>query len=283
MNMADSNKVVLKINYQGKNKKLDKSNPPKMVTEWNIKRIILSLALFILFITLILHFISDPAIDLNSDEMFSEKKQPPPLHLTVKPTTEMTSPVSVDNNINQTDEIVSVINSKQSSKLVAENKFNDPINHIAKQEIVANNIQATDTPIEEASVKIERVSKVKSVFKQHKNSRISRGLLTSGIINKEPMDTLGNTLKVSNKEASTVYYFTEIINMKGKILYHHWLRNGQTIFKRKINILGNRWRASTSKLIIYSQLGVWNVRLVDEQGLILNEIQFDVIKSNSNN
>ncbi len=277
--MVDSNKVVLKINYQGKNKKLDKSNPPKMVTEWNIKRIILSLALFILFITLILHFISDPAIDLNSDEMFSEKKQPPQLHLTVKPTTKMTSPVSVDNNINQTDEIVSVINSKQSSKLVAENKFNDPINHIAEQEIVANNIQATDTPIEEASVKIERVSMVKSVFKQYKNSRISRGLLTSGIINKEPMDTIGNTLKVSNKEASTVYYFTEIINMKGKILYHHWLRNGQTIFKRKINILGNRWRASTSKLIIYSQLGVWNVRLVDEQGLILNEIQFDVIQN----
>jgi hypothetical protein len=31
-------------------------------------------------------------------------------------------------------------------------------------------------------------------------------------------------------------------------------------------------------MIIYSKAGLWNVRLENEQGDILNEIQFEVIK-----
>lgn len=39
--------------------------------------------------------------------------------------------------------------------------------------------------------------------------------------------------------------------MKGQALYHYWIREGKLIYKGKINILGDRWRAATSKLISY--------------------------------
>ncbi len=49
------------------------------------------------------------------------------------------------------------------------------------------------------------------------------------------------------------------------------------MYKKEIKILGNRWRASTSKMIINSKVGVWNTRLVNKEGVILNEIKFKVV------
>ncbi len=61
--------------------------------------------------------------------------------------------------------------------------------------------------------------------------------------------------------------------MKGEILFHYWLRNGQSIYKKELNILGNRWRASTSKLISYSKTGKWRVESVNKEDVILNKIK----------
>ncbi|MCK5121765.1 MAG: DUF2914 domain-containing protein [Methylococcales bacterium] len=108
------------------------------------------------------------------------------------------------------------------------------------------------------------------------DKRIARALLTTKLNNKEPVDKITPPVIVNKSQATGIYYFTEIINMKGHALYHQWLWNDNIIFKRKINILGDRWRAATGKLITYAKQGVWRVRLVDKQGVILNEIVFKV-------
>jgi len=110
------------------------------------------------------------------------------------------------------------------------------------------------------------------------NKNVVRAVLAKGLYNKEPVGDIVLPLVLNDTAASRVFYFTEIINMKGQYLYHLWLRNGQMVYKRRIGILGNRWRASTNKLIPYSKVGSWTVRLVNEQGVILNEIQFETIK-----
>ena len=45
-----------------------------------------------------------------------------------------------------------------------------------------------------------------------------------------------------------------------------------------INILGNRWRASTRKMMQYKLIGPWQVRLVDENGGLMHEISFEVVE-----
>jgi len=118
---------------------------------------------------------------------------------------------------------------------------------------------------------------VKTTSKQIDNT-IIRSLLTTGLNNKEPIDNITSSLTATKDKAAGIYYFTEIANMKGQSLYHHWLWKDKLIYKRRIAILGNRWRAATSKLIPYSKVGDWRVRLVDSQGDVLKEIQFKVIQ-----
>lgn len=106
---------------------------------------------------------------------------------------------------------------------------------------------------------------------------VARALLTTRVDKKEPIDNVTSVV-VNKTKASGVYYYTEIIDMNGQTLYHYWIREGKLIYKRKINILGDRWRAATSKLISYSKMGAWAVRLVNMEGDILNEIKFEVVE-----
>ena len=109
------------------------------------------------------------------------------------------------------------------------------------------------------------------------DSRVVRALLTVGLNNKEPLGNISLPISVTENKAVRVYYFTEIVNMKGQSLFHQWTWNNQIVYKKEIKILGNRWRASTSKMIINSKVGVWNTRLVNKEGVILNEIKFKVV------
>ena len=82
---------------------------------------------------------------------------------------------------------------------------------------------------------------------------------------------------MSQTEATVIYYFTEIKDMKGRIIYHQWLHEGKVVFKSPFKILGKRWRVATSKSLGYSAQGQWIVRSVDKAGKIYNEIVFDVV------
>jgi len=46
--------------------------------------------------------------------------------------------------------------------------------------------------------------------------------------------------------------------------------------QQPVNVLGNHWRASTSKLITYSQKGEWRVLLVNKKSQKLAEGKFIV-------
>lgn len=108
------------------------------------------------------------------------------------------------------------------------------------------------------------------------DKHIVRALLTTRVKNKEPVDKVIPPVIVNENHAIGIYYFTEIINMKGHSLYHQWLWNDNIIYKRKINILGDRWRAATGKFITHDKQGMWRVRIVDKQGVILDQIVFKV-------
>jgi hypothetical protein len=91
---------------------------------------------------------------------------------------------------------------------------------------------------------------------------------------KEPYEDVELPFLVNSEQAKGLFYFTEINNMKGNTVFHEWLKNGKSIYKRKIKIRGNRWRISTSKLFNNHHVGEWQVRTLDQQGKVLNEITF---------
>ena len=232
----DSNKVVIKINYQGKKRNLNHSYQKDTVTEWHIKRI---LSVSIIFIFIFFSLIFDKTLEHKKDGSAFVKKS--------------------NKDINGDLKAVSDIDKKDKSVKAIKKK----IKHIKS--------------IDKAILNNKKSLEKKFTSKVSADKRIVRALLTSDLIDKEPIDNVSSPIYVNKIDATKIYYFTEIIDMKGQYLYHLWLLNDNIIFTRKINILGNRWRASTSKLIPYYKLGFWKVRLIDTEGNILNEIQFKVI------
>jgi len=125
--------------------------------------------------------------------------------------------------------------------------------------------------------KIEYDDKNKPSAKVLGKNSISRAMLTTGLHDKEPIDKVEFPVIVNNKVMTKFYYFTEILNMEGEVLYHYWMWEGKIEFEKEIKIWGNRWRASTLKMIPFSKTGKWQARIVNEEGDVLNEIQFDVV------
>ena len=258
--MPESNKVVIKINYTENDSNI-KSPEPKLITEWNLKRIFYTLAIITALLLTLILFLTG---------IFDEKTiEPSKNKLQVKEKSVITkeiaiNPVSNSNNLNPI-----IIDTNTDPKQLTNISVNKPS--------INNNITpTTNLPLD--NIKKNTNAKTNELTPLTSDSRITRALLTSKIKNKEPVDIFTSPISIIKGKAIELYYYTEIINMKDQALYHHWIWGNKSIYTKKIKIGGNRWRASTSKLIQASKAGEWTVRLLNEDNIILNEIKFEVIK-----
>jgi hypothetical protein len=139
-------------------------------------------------------------------------------------------------------------------------------------EIKNNDIKLEVISQDKAAVEVKQSPEVLN------DSRVVRALLTRAISNKEPLDNISSFITVNKTKAAGVFYFTELVGMKGQIVSHQWSWNDKPVYEKKFKIFGDRWRIATSKVIPYTIAGSWAVRMIDEKGNSLNEIQFEVIK-----
>ncbi len=259
--MDDSNKVVVKVKIQGLKDELGKGSgsAPKMVTEWHMGRIITVLAALIGTTLLGLYFLSSEPSSTKVDNTPSIKQ------IKKDVLKKVIQKKMVQPSVEQAVKKISV--KEKSIQSVAD--------------VLTKKQPVSATPVAQPVLKAEPIKmtaeKTTAPLVQLSNPNLVRTLLTTELDNKEPVDEI-STLWVNKDHASRVFYFTEIIDMKGQVLYHRWLRNNKLIYLKEINIIGKRWRAATSKLIVYSQAGDWTVRLEDAEGVVLNEINFNVIE-----
>lgn len=216
-----------------------KQTQPQMITEWHTARIMITVVLFLIIAGLLIYTFNR---DVSKKERVAEKiKQS---HL-------------VEPEIN-----VAAIKSERMVQ-VEEEKEEKQVHSIAESQIISQ-------------VVVHENSKI-IAQPQIFDKRVSRAMLAEGLDNKEPVGKVSVPIVADKTKAVGVFYFTEINNMKGEVLFHKWFKNDKLVFKRKIKILGNRWRASTRKMLTYSAKGHWLVKLVDESENILSEVDFDVI------
>jgi len=118
----------------------------------------------------------------------------------------------------------------------------------------------------------------------NKSAQIYDGLvrakLATGIWENEPFGKITGSIKVNGEEATGIFYFTELENMKGKAVFHIWKYKGEVIFKKKRDIQENSWKTYTSKLFTKHSVGPWTVETVDSNKRQLNVIHFDVVFEN---
>ena len=102
---------------------------------------------------------------------------------------------------------------------------------------------------------------------------ISRSIFTTEIKDKEPI----SELKQVPSDVTRVYFFTEITGLNGHSIIHRWEYNGQVLAEVSFQVNGDRWRTWSSKNMLSSWLGKWQVSVLDEGGNVIETSEFEYV------
>lgn len=282
--MKAERKLSVKVKSKTERRIMEEPNV-EMITEWNIKRILVALFILLLLVILPAYYLSqsdnNDLVDTGSNSPLIDdtgnKQQGTVIESEAKQRAKsnFSDTIFVKKASPQDNDGQKAGNSKQ--KLVITPSYTNA---------QTTSVQATQQKYQQnlpEKLFVATGSKAPSVNKSITNDKllnayISRAQLAKGVNNKEPFGEVSLPLLVDDNKAQGISYFTEVINKKGSTIFHEWLKQGETVFKRKVIIRGNRWRINTSKLFTQASIGQWQVRIVTDQGDVLHEIDFSVEK-----
>lgn len=81
--------------------------------------------------------------------------------------------------------------------------------------------------------------------KREAGGAAARAIFTTSIQNKEPVNNL-NSVAVNSQQVS---FFTELVNLNGKVVTHRWSVHGEVVYTKDFRVGANRWRVWTTKTI----------------------------------
>lgn len=251
--MTDKRNIVIKVKYPVSGKKAENFTP-KMVTVWNIKRILLAAGVLVFILAALFYVINkDPQENDsgNAELIINTRQQELPL------------PAEIKEPEIKNQDISKPVIAKTNNKI-------KPANETPKKNKSNSNTVKQDVK-QQASKKV-----IKDSGHSKLNHNVTRAVLTYDINNKEPAGEIAKAVNLIEKKPTWVYYFTELKSMTGNKVYHEWLKNGVLDSRRELIISGDAWRTSSRKLLTDSAKGNWTVRLIDERGQVLNEKSFKV-------
>jgi len=142
---------------------------------------------------------------------------------------------------------------------------------IPKESVVGENIVvdvASEKP-DELAVIVEKDPEPVIVPIVDFSENIKRAQFTNDIQNREPTDLVEGLFLAKAEGLRRIYFFSELINLKGQTIRHQWMREGKLKSELKFNVGGNRWRVNSSKRLNPAAMGNWQVQVVNEAGDIL--------------
>ncbi len=250
--MTDKRNIVIKVSYPVSGKATENA-APKMVTEWNVKRILLAVGVLVLMFASLIYSINNDTqkIDVdNATELVDaiEKQATPPDEVKETEIKNLGLPKQAVVETN------SLVNPKKDPNKINKQTAGNPVKEVIKK-------QPNEKVIKERG---------------YSKANVQRASLTYAINNKEPVAEIVKAVDISHKKPVWLYYFTELKAMKGSKVYHEWLKNGVIVSRQTLVISGDTWRTSSRTLLSDSDKGNWTVRLVDKNGQLLNEKNFKV-------
>ena len=101
---------------------------------------------------------------------------------------------------------------------------------------------------------------------------VSRAMFTIGIDNREPVIMVDS---ISADSYNSISFFTELNGMTGKTVTHQWMFDDRVMFEKSFEVGGDRWRIWTSKTLLPDWTGTWTVKVLNEDGSILERKTFE--------
>ena len=257
---------TLSIKVKSKtNRGLDGEPEVEIITEWDLKKIIYAVIVIVVFILLPAYYFNlqddnDTAQSIDVVRIKTGVKHPPQNSAKEVGTEQVPVPA---------------IKARLSDKKSVEAILVEP----AVQVVHDNPVVHIETEAKTLVIdKAEHSPQTHFPKTEPLNPHIARAQLARGINKLKPYGRIDFPFLVENSKTRGLYFFTEIIDMRGSTVFHEWLREGKSIYKRKMIIRGDRWRFYTSKLFTRTSVGQWQVRVITKQGEVLHKINFSVEK-----
>lgn len=109
---------------------------------------------------------------------------------------------------------------------------------------------------------------VTSVSAASAEGEVARAVFSSDVIDREPIDNIGGTVKVDYNGIQKVYFFTDLRDMDGSKVIHRWLLDGEVMADVPFDIGGDRWRVWSSKRLLPGFEGTWTAQVVKDGKVI---------------
>lgn len=107
-------------------------------------------------------------------------------------------------------------------------------------------------------------------------AKISRAVLTRSVNDREPSNVFAADVRLSEFEGA-LSFFSELINLQGQQVKHVWVFQENVMAEVVLNVSAPRFRTYSTKNIMRTQLGLWRVDVVDEQGALIAQKEFRIL------
>jgi type II secretory pathway predicted ATPase ExeA len=109
------------------------------------------------------------------------------------------------------------------------------------------------------------------------NDKVARVQLAVRMQGLEPGPPIDLPVRLSQGQARTIYFFTQLRGLNGRSVLHRWEWNNRMMKERQLHPASESWRAYTAMTIRGDMPGSWRVSAVDEKtGKVLAEQRFEV-------
>ncbi len=108
------------------------------------------------------------------------------------------------------------------------------------------------------------------------DARVARAQVTTAVVGREPVDSLGPVLAGNGEDIQTYYFFTELRSLAGQRVRHRWIAGDRIQAEIPFDV-GEawRWRVFSSKRLLASMAGPWRVQVVTEDGAVIHDYAFE--------
>jgi hypothetical protein len=145
----------------------------------------------------------------------------------------------------------------------------------ASSQAFSNDLAAKD--VKEGNKQGERIkSEAKGPAAIIFDKKVIRASLNTALKDNEPYEQVKQPLGIGINQAVDLFYFNELRDIKDRVLYHNWSKDGKTVYKKKLDIKTSRTKVVSSKTLSNKDKGEWQIQLVDKRGKVFSEVKFYV-------
>ena len=109
-------------------------------------------------------------------------------------------------------------------------------------------------------------------LKEHQGPEVADAVVCRGVEERKPIEP-GDRFPA---DVGSLSCFSRIVHGKGTKVVHAWIHEGQTRARVELDVGSDSWRTWSTKRILPSWTGSWEVKIMTPDGIVLDSVPFTI-------